>query len=30
MLIRVSAQLYNDSGQYQRLASLLGEALLGG
>jgi isopenicillin-N epimerase len=30
LLIRVSAQLYNHSGQYHRLASLLGEALLGG
>jgi isopenicillin-N epimerase len=30
LLIRVSAQLYNDTGQYRRLASLLREALLGG
>ena len=29
-LVRVSAQLYNDLGQYRRLANLLAEALRGG
>lgn len=29
-LVRVSAQIYNDLGQYRRLASLLAEALRGG
>jgi hypothetical protein len=29
-VIRVSAQLYNHMGQFERLAGLLGEALDGG